>query len=164
MKKIVLLAGAAAIAAFFIVRMIMPDDRVRIERTITRGRDAIEREDIDDLMKVVSLTYRGQSGLSYLTLRRMFERLFESSDRITAGCRFAGIDISGDTADAVLDVWLSGMVDGQRYRIIGSATAPERLTVILAKGELKWAVVATKWDRVPSVETMLEFGRMRRVE
>jgi hypothetical protein len=154
MKKLLAVSLLVAVAAGAVI-MLRPGDSVRITKAFTTARAAVEREDIDRLMKVFALGYRDEYGLTYLTVRRAFTDLFRRIDGIDAGFSARGMEIRGDTAAVVLDVWLTGREAGQRYRIVGAPGSPERLTVTCARGTLGWAIVRLKWQNVPSVEALI---------
>ncbi len=155
MKKILIVA-AVLVIAIVALRLLRPSDRTRIVKTLTTSVASVESESLDKLMSTISLTYRDQLGLAYLPLRRVFSDMFRELDNIKVGCTIVDIAIRGDTADAVLDVWATGAIQGQRCRIIGSSGSPERITVTLAKGEVKWAIVGSRWETLPTIEGLMD--------
>jgi len=156
MKKWILIIAVIAAAAA-LVRLLMPGDRARIMTAVTKGKTAIERENIDKVMSVVSIGYRDEYGFTYAALRKTFADMFGRLDNISLGCDIGDATIRGDTADVALDVSLSGTINGERYRIIGDGT-PEPITVRFARDGLAWKAVGSRWENFPSVEALLGEG------
>jgi hypothetical protein len=154
MKKIAIIVAVVLIAVL-VIRLAMPGDQKRIVKTILKGRDAIEQENADELMSVISLSYRDEYGMAYVPVKRLFMQLFEQFENSKIGCTFTSIEIANDTADVTCDIWWTTKIRGREYSLIGKRSSPEKLILTLAKGELAWKVISSKWQSFPSVESLI---------
>jgi hypothetical protein len=126
------------------IYFVMPTDTSRIKKLIKRGADAIERKDVKEVMSCVSLTYRDDYGMSYLYLKKGFERLFNAYDSLEVEYENVAVVVDDKRAVAELDVWvIASRVSNTAY-IAGDAGNGLTIKFLLQKEKLRWQVVKTE--------------------
>jgi hypothetical protein len=143
-RNIILLSLFIAIA--LIIYVSLPSDKAEIKKVIKKGKNSIEKEDIDSVMACVSLNYRDDYGFTYLYLKDGFKKFFELYSDIEVGYKNLKINIDKDKkeAKAVLDVWVLVSSGDNRGYILGSITDPVHITLRLIKERFKWRVKRTE--------------------
>ena len=127
-----------------IIYFVMPTDKARIKKLIKKGAVAVEQKDIKEVMSCVSLTYMDDYGMSYLYLKKGFERLFRTSDSIEVDYEGVQVVVDEKKAVAELDVWAIASRGANAAYIVGDAGNGIHIKFILQKEKLKWQVVKTE--------------------
>jgi len=137
-----LLVAALLVGAFLTYKILFPSDEERIRRTLYAGKEAIEREDLEGVMKHVSFRYRDGNGFTYLRVKAIFARIFEDFDEIKIHIRKMEVEIpKRRLGKAILLAWGTARgSDGVGY-IVGSGQEPSKVVIFLEKGRGGWKVI-----------------------
>ncbi len=143
--KLILIALGLILAAWLVFRII-PSDENRIHRLIHEAAKAVEREDLDGVMGVISLSYRDSYGLTYAAWRALFQRGFNKYMDIRVWIRSLDIKVNGDEAEATFSLRVEATVaattgdpDKLPTRDVGSL---ERAKLRFKREALGWRVVS----------------------
>ncbi|HSB51126.1 MAG TPA: hypothetical protein VLD40_00575 [Dissulfurispiraceae bacterium] len=128
---------SAVLLALF---LLWPNDERRISRLFGDGARAVRTEDLEEVMSHVSLTYKDDAGLTYLSLRPALKRLFTSFSDIVVEYELRQISVSDSAASADLYVTVSAAVDGENVYVLGDGETPTRLVFALEREKGKWLV------------------------
>jgi hypothetical protein len=131
---------AVPIAIYFL----MPTDAKRIKKLVKKGEVALEQKDIKQVMSCVSLTYRDDYGMSYLYLKKGFERLFNTYDSLEVDYENITVVVNEKRAVAELDVWVIASRGPNTSYIVGDAGNGLTIKFLLQKEKLTWQVVKTE--------------------
>lgn len=141
MKKFVI--PILLIIVFVIIGLLFfqEDDKVQIEKIISQVFIAVERKDLGQSMKYVSLRYKDDRGFSYFTVKNILRRFYENTNEV-----IVDIDEKKFTIDnnrAVVDIKLSvvTVVSGSSQYIIGGSTEWDKLQITLEKKGLNWVII-----------------------
>jgi hypothetical protein len=141
-KTIVLLV--LLFSAPVVIYLLLPSDKSRIRTLFREGAAAVEAKKLDDVMAKVSFSYSDEHGLTYFSLRKVFERIFSEMRRIKVEYQIKDIAIDGDRATADLDVKAT-VAGRQGPGYIGGDDPQEfHITFFLDKEHMKWLVVGTE--------------------
>jgi len=142
MRKVFLVAAVFFMGAFLAYKILSPSDEERIRRTLYAGKEAIEREDLEGVMKHVSFRYRDGNGFTYLRVKAILARIFENFDDIKIYIRKMEVEVpSKGLGKAVLLTWGTAKgSDGVGY-IVGSVQEPSKVVIFLEKGRGGWKVI-----------------------
>ena len=100
LRNRVLWVSVAILVVWIIVSSLMPSDKVRIKKLIDKGREACESEDIEALMGLVAMEYRDPYGLTYVTVRKIYEAAFLKYDDIKITMRNLKITVEDNGEEA----------------------------------------------------------------
>jgi hypothetical protein len=126
-----------------IIYLLVPSDKSRIRKLFGEGAAAVEEKKPDDVMGKVSFNYTDEHGLTYLYLRKVFERLFRDADHIKVEYDVKDIEVNGDSATADLDVRVTAGRGQDTGYIAGDASRPLHIKFSLGKEHMKWMVDRT---------------------
>jgi hypothetical protein len=131
-------------AAPVIIYLLFPSDKSRIRKLFRQGAAAVEAKKTEDVMAKVSFNYTDEHGLTYLYLKKVFERMFGQMDNIKVEYDIKDIEVSGDSATADLDIRVIAGCGQETGYVAGDAARPLRIKFFLDKEHLKWLVVRTE--------------------
>jgi hypothetical protein len=131
-------------AAPVIIYLLFPSDKSRIRKLFREGAAAVEAKKTEDVMAKVSFNYTDEHGLTYLYLKKVFERVFGQMDDIKVEYTIKDIEVSGDSATADLDIRLIAGRGQETGYIAGDAARPLHIKFFLDKEHMKWLVVKTE--------------------
>jgi hypothetical protein len=132
------------LAAPVIIYLLFPSDKSRIRKLFREGAAAVETKKTEDVMAKVSFSYTDEQGLTYLYLKKVFERVFGQMDDIKVEYTIKDIEVSGDSATADLDIRVTAGRGQQTGYVAGDAARPLHIKFFLDKEHLKWLVVKTE--------------------
>jgi hypothetical protein len=127
-----------------IIYLLFPSDKSRIRKLFRQGASAVEAKKTEDVMAKVSFNYTDEHGLSYLYLKKVFEKVFSGMDDIKVDYDIKDIEVSGDTATADLDIRVTASRGQEAGYIAGDAERPLHIKFFLDKEHMKWLVVKTE--------------------
>lgn len=156
MKKIALLISIVAVAILVAI-LLLPNDHKKIENIIKKGRNGIKNENVLKIMSLVSRDYGDKYGFTYGALRNAFIGMFRLMDSIEVQYSIIEINIEGDSATALVDVWVSRKLVNGGQDIIGKKHDPERLKLCFVKLHLKWLVMESEWLEYPILKGLIDF-------
>jgi hypothetical protein len=132
----------AAIGCFFLLKNILVSDEARIKRVIYNGKAAIEKKDIEGVMKQVSRQYQDDYGLNKVAIYALFQRVFHQFDAIDIRIEEIEITIGENKQGrATILTWATARTGDTTGYIVGSSERPCRITFTLAKEGSKWRVI-----------------------
>ncbi len=128
---------SAVLLALF---LLWPNDERAITRIFGEGARAVRSEDIEELMSLISLTYKDDAGLTYLSVRPALKRLFASFSDIAAEYQIRRISINDSAASADLHITVTAAVDGENTYVLGDRETPAHLVFTLQREQGRWLV------------------------
>lgn len=123
-----------------LIFILYPSDKRRIRTVLNRMEDAIVREDVDEVMENISYNYRDAYGNNYLLFKKRVQMFFNRFDDIGIEKVFKEISISGDNAEALMNVRVMVNDGRERAYIIGNMVDSEEIKVYLEKTGYRWMV------------------------
>ncbi|MBI4715605.1 MAG: hypothetical protein HY760_06695 [Nitrospirae bacterium] len=116
-------------------------DRVRIQGALESAEEAVEREDLNGLMALLSPRYQDAYGFNKLLVRRVVQDTFREFDRFEVEAGGAVIAVEGENARVRIPVELRVDWAGQRAYLVGTNAKPAPMEIALRKEGLRWRVV-----------------------
>lgn len=134
--------------------LLWPSDEKRIRRLFEKGAKAVEVEDLDGVMSVISYNYRDDYGVTYLYLKNLLKKEFDiMSDvdveyedleiKVLKGGKGESPQVSG-RATAEMKVRVIATIGNETGYILGDIKTPLQLTFTLNKERAKWLIVKTE--------------------
>lgn len=144
-RIVVPLLLAACAAAFFYWNS--PERRIRA--VLSEGRRAVESEDLERAMSQVSLQYRDDYGLTFLSLKRVAKRAFQEFEGMDIELSVVKTHVEDDRAVvlAKIDVYAGGP-QGPEY-LMGNPDAQHPAKITLIKEVLRWKIKNIEGIRPP---------------
>ena len=127
-----------------ILYLMYPTDETRIKKLLEEGRNAIEQEDLDQVMAKVSYNYQDEYGLTYLSMKEQMKKLFQQMNDIKVEYENLEIKVHEQTASAEMDLRVIAQVGTDTGYVFGDYPNPEHLMLILQKERTKWYVINIK--------------------
>jgi hypothetical protein len=154
--------GIAAFAALFLVLaagfMLWPQNSERsIRKLLGKCAASIENRSIEGALSGVSFAYRDEFGLSYLVLKRLFEKAFARMSELDVQYAVTDVRVLKDSATVGLEVAVSAFVEGQTQYVLGSPHNREQMILKLAREELGWRVVSSSGMPGRELEDLLRY-------
>lgn len=119
-------------------------DEDRIRKALKKGREAIEREDLDGVMEVISRSYRDEYGLNFFTLRGFFQKVFATYDEIKIHVEREEVALEGEgRARGRIWAWVEAFKGGERV-IACSSGDPCEVDLQLIKEHKDWVVLEAR--------------------
>ncbi len=122
----------------------LPTDEAKIRTLFKESARAVEKEDLEAVMKAVSLTYRDDHGMTYLYVKEVFRRLFQQFDGIEVRYGRMHIDVREKTARAEIEIRVIALFGPEKGYLAGSMTEPLHPTFTLGKERMSWKVTGTE--------------------
>ncbi|MFZ6016977.1 MAG: hypothetical protein ACOYU0_05100 [Nitrospirota bacterium] len=132
------------ILAPIIIYLLWPSDEGRIKKLLKKGSNAVEREDLDDVMSRVSFNYRDDYGFTYLYIKEYMKKVFEQMSDIRVEYENLKIKVNKATATADMDVRIIATIGNDTGYVIGDVAKPIHLRFTLEKERVKWLVTKTE--------------------
>lgn len=135
-----------------ILYLVWPSDEARIKKLLEEGIQAMEKEDLGDVMSRVSFNYRDDYRLTYLSIKERMKKIFQQMNDIKVEYENLQITVREKTASAAMDLRVVAQVGTDAGYVFGDYPNPKRLMLTLEKEKNKWYVVKaegydTKLDR-----------------
>jgi hypothetical protein len=127
-----------------VIYFLWPSDEHRLKKLFREGAQAIEQEDIDDVMSKFSFHYRDEQGLSYLLVKEMMERVFTRMSGMKIEYEIKKMSIQDASAFADLDFRVIEGYRQDRSYAAGDATEPARMKIFLEKERGRWLIIKTE--------------------
>jgi hypothetical protein len=127
-----------------IIYLLFPSDKSRIRKLFREGAAAVEAKKTEDVMAKVSFSYTDEHGLTYLYLRKVFERVFREMDDIKVDYDIKDTEVNGDSATADLDIRVTANRGQEAGYVAGDAARPLHIRFFLDKEHMEWLVVKTE--------------------
>lgn len=129
------------IGCFLLFKYVLVSDEARIRRVISQGKAAIEKEDFEKALKLVSRDYQDDFGLNKLAVAALLKRLFHEFDAIEIHIEEMEVEVREQgLGQATLLTWVTARMQDQTGFICGSTEEPCRVTFFLAKEGGRWLV------------------------
>lgn len=144
MKKTVWIAIAIIVIVAGFMLYPRGTDEEQIRNVIKAGAQAIEKKQIGGTLKPVSRKYKDSRGLSYLAIRAIMTRLFAHYSEIDISYSIIKLVITDDSATADLSMTVVIVKNGKPAYLLGSASKPGTLVLVLKKTVLDWTVIEVK--------------------
>ncbi|GMQ92021.1 MAG: hypothetical protein BMS9Abin11_1338 [Gammaproteobacteria bacterium] len=157
MKKIVWVVIAVTIVVAGFMLYPRGSDEQQIRNIIKAGAQAIEEKQLGDTLKHVSRKYKDKRGLSYLAIRTIMIRLFAHYSEIDINYSINKLEITGDRATADLSLTVVIVKDGKPAYLLGKASKPGALTLLLKKSGLDWEVIEVKNLELSTITDLVYF-------
>ncbi|UCG78703.1 MAG: hypothetical protein JSV21_02385 [Nitrospirota bacterium] len=126
------------------IYFLMPGDKARIRKMIRKGAAAVEQENLDETMKAVSLSYRDEHGMTYLLLKKGFERFFRMFDDIEVDIEKVDVTVDDDAASSEIYVRVIATRGTERSYIVGDAADPLKIVFSLEKEKIRWQITSAR--------------------
>lgn len=126
------------------IYLFWPSDQNRIRKLVKEGSLAVEKEDIDKAMSLVSFNYADDLGLNYVYLRKLLEREFAALSEIDVEYENLEVEVNkgGETATAAFALRVIAASGGRKGYFFGDMKGPVRLKLDLEKGPARnWLVI-----------------------
>lgn len=135
----------AAVAAFILIRYLLVSDEARIKKVIYKGKAAIEQEDFEGALTLVSREYQDDYGLNKMAIAALLKRLYAQFDDITIYVEWMEVEIvESGLGQAAILTWVTAKWGDEVGYIVGNAESPRRVVFTLAKEGKHWRVVNTE--------------------
>lgn len=141
-KSIVLLILIILIP--IIIYLLWPSDESRIRKVFKEGSKAIEKEDLDAVMSMVSFNYRDEYGFTYLYIKESMKSVFLRMSDIKIEYENLKIIVNDKTATAEMDIRVIARIGSDTGYILGDLPKPAHLKFTLEKERTKWLVIKTE--------------------
>lgn len=131
-------------AAPVIIYLLWPTEEARIKKLVRQSAQAIEEENIEDAMSVVSFNYQDQYGLSYLLIKKGLEQYFQKYSDMEVEYEGLRVEVAEGAQEATVSMGLSVLaMRGQDMGYVLGGDGPVHFALKLKKGGplKKWQVV-----------------------
>lgn len=133
------------IASPALVYLLWPSDEARIRKLVRKGALAVEKEDLEAVMSLVSFAYQDEHGLGYMLLKEVLKRHFGMYSDIEVEYEGLMVEVEGGRAEAEMRVRVLASEGGMRGYIFGDLKEPLRLGLELEKSPAKkWLVTSAR--------------------
>lgn len=140
-KRTILLAGFIIGIAGGMLFYFNVFDLLRIKGVLKGAEEAVEQEDLEQLMSYVSIRYADPYGFDNPMARRFMSGLFKDFDKFEVAVEKPVIHIEGNTATVRLSLWISVDWDGHPAYLVGTNRTAAPVRAYLKKEFLRWKVV-----------------------
>ena len=144
MSKRVIILLFILILTPVILYFVWPSDEARIKKLLKEGINAVEQENLEQVMSKVSFNYRDDYGLTYLYIREYMKKIFQQLNEINVDCENLEIRVREKTASAEMDVRVLAQVGTDTGYVFGDYPNPKHLILTLQKDKTKWYVIKTE--------------------
>ena len=127
-----------------ILYLLWPSDEARIKKLLKEGTEAVEQEDLENVMSKVSFNYRDDYGLTYLYIKEYMKKYFQQMSEINVEYENLRIEVHEKTASAEMDVRVVAQIGTDKGYVFGDYPNPEHLTFTLQKERTTWYVIKTE--------------------
>ncbi len=140
-KGFILALALGAVIYLVFVRPLLISDEARIRKGVKEGARAIEAEDLEKCLRHVSLYYKDEYGLTYLSVKGLLIRIFQEFDAFEIELENLRVTLLDKrTAFATFDLKVKVSYTGQRAYLLGSVDFPNRIKMSFAKERGRWKV------------------------
>ena len=140
-KGYIIALAVAALVYLVFVRPLLISDEARIRKGVKEGARAIEGKELEKCLRHVSLHYKDEYGLTYLSVKGLLIRIFQEFDAFEIDLENLRITLLDKrTAFATFDLKLIVNYRGQRAYLLGSGDFSNRIKMSFAKEGGKWKV------------------------
>jgi hypothetical protein len=123
-----------------------------IRAVLSDSQAAVEAKDLNRVMSHVSLQYRDEQGLAYLSMKRLMKMAFDRFEGLDVRLSDIRIDISKDKALVQVDLEVFVVSRNEKAYLIGSQQEPVPIRIALAKESMKWKILSVNGIRLPITE------------
>jgi hypothetical protein len=135
----------AVVAAFILIKYLLVSDEARIKKVIYKGKAAIEQEDFERALTLVSRDYQDEYGLNKMAIAALLKRLYAQFDDIKIYVEWMEVEIlEKGVGQAAILTWVTAQWGEDVGYIVGNAEIPRRVVFTLAKEGKNWRVVKTE--------------------
>ena len=127
-----------------ILYLLWPSDEARIKKLLKEGTEAVEQEDLENVMSKVSFNYRDDYGLTYLYIKEYMKKYFQQMSEINVEYENLRIEVHEKTASAEMDVRVVAQIGTDNGYVFSDYPNPEHLTFTLQKERTTWYVIKTE--------------------
>ena len=151
-KSWIVLVVLAILAASVIGFLYWNSPERRIRAVLTDGKAAIEAKDLDRAMSHVSLKYRDENGLAYMTVKKLLKMAFDQFEGFDLRLTNVKLEIEKDRTVVHADLDVIGTNKGEKSYLIGSREEPVSIRITLVKETMRWQVLSVDGIRLPFAE------------
>ena len=119
-------------------------DELRLRGLILEARAAVESEDLERAITLVSEDYWDERGWTYYLIRRLLRDAFAQFDHFEFEMDSPGIEVNGKEAHVAFDLRLFVRMKNQRGLLLGSLDEPAHLELVLTRVKRQWLVTGIK--------------------
>ncbi len=124
-----------------VIYFLRPSDEAKIKKLVKAGAEAVGKEDIEEIMALISFNYADDYGQSYMILKENLKAQFKNFSDIEVEYEGLMAEPEKDKARASMDLLVIASEGAQRGYIFGDLKKPVRFIVELEKGPTgKWSV------------------------
>jgi len=140
-KGFVIVLVLALLIYLVFVRPLLISEEDRIRKGVKEGIQAIEAKDLRRCLRHVSLHYKDEYGLTYLTVKRLLTQVFQEFDAFEIDLRKLRITVlDKGVASATFDLKVTVSYGGQRAYLLGSKDSSNRIEMSFIKEGGRWKV------------------------
>ena len=151
-KGFIIALGLAALICFVFVRPLLISDEARIRKGVREGARAVETKDLGKCVQHVSLHYKDEYGLTYLSVKGLLIRIFQEFDAFEIELENLGITLLDKrTAFATFDLKVKVSYRGQRAYLLGSGDFSNRIKMSFTKEGGRWKVTQVEGVEVHGI-------------
>ncbi len=141
---------AAAAAGWWFVFALNPEGKIRTH--LQKASSAVEAEDPEAVIFLVSTEYRDERGFTYLVLKRLLRDAFTEFDDFEVEMGTAAITLPADgeeRAKAAVPVRVFVTLEGRKGILVGTLDEPAHLEIFFVKKPWGWFVSEIRGFRTP---------------
>jgi hypothetical protein len=142
-KGFVIVLALASLIYFVFVRPLLISEEARIRKGVKEGIQAIEAKDLRKCLRHVSLHYKDEYGLTYVTVKGLLTQIFQEFDAFEIDLRKLRIillDKGEGVASVTFDLKVKVSYGGQRAYLLGSEDSSNRVEMSFIKEGGRWKV------------------------
>jgi len=132
------------VIAPIIIYLLWPTDESRIKKLVKEGAQAVEKEEIDNVMSKVSFSYQDEHGLTYMFIKKILTEQFKAMSDIKIEYENLKIEVKENAATASFDLRVIATSGNQTGYVIGDIKTPARVKLMLEKERVSWLVTKTE--------------------
>ena len=141
-RGLIIALALAGLIYFVFVRPLLISDEARIRKGVKEGVEAIEAEDLQKCLRHVSIHYKDEYGLTYLSVTGLLIRIFQEFDAFEIKLENLRITLlDKGTASATFNLKVTVSYRGQRAYLLGSGDLSNRIKMSYAKEGGRWKVI-----------------------
>lgn len=123
-------------------------EELRIRSWVNEARTAVESEDLESAVSLISEDYRDKRGWTRHLIQRLLRDAFSQFDHFEFEMDSLGIEVAENEARVAFDLRLYVWLKNQRGLLLGSLDEPAHLELVLTRFKRQWLVSEIK--RFPS--------------
>jgi MFS superfamily sulfate permease-like transporter len=140
-KGFIIILVLLALVCIVFIRPLLTSEEARIRKGVTEGVEAMEAKDLEKCLRHVSLHYKDEYGLTYLSVKRLLTHIFREFDAFDIDLKNLSITLlDKEAASASFDLKVKVNYRGQKVYLLGSMRFPNHITMSFVKEGRRWKV------------------------